>query len=231
VREVVPQLQAVYPALPVNFRHFDLWREQARSFTGMAAFVAGALTLTGTTAPSTATPSAAAPPAPAATPSSPEVIDCAETATALAVERLRPLTELVSEAVAQRRFQLLLAAGFALAALLLAALAIYGVVSYGVAQRRREIGVRMALGARLSALLGLVLGSGLRPVLLGLAAGLAGAAACGRLVQSLLFGTRATDPWALAAVALTLTAVATAACLLPALDAARTDPAGVLREG
>jgi predicted permease len=155
----------------------------------------------------------------------------AETAPALAVERLRPLTELVSEAVAQRRFQLLLAAGFALAALLLAALGIYGVVSYGVAQRRREIGVRMALGARLPALLGLVLGSGLRPVLLGLAAGLAGAAACGRLVEALLFGTRATDPWALAAVAFMLTAVAAAACLLPALDAARTDPAGVLREG
>jgi predicted permease len=149
---------------------------------------------------------------------------------AAAVGRLRTMAEIVAESVSQRRFQAQLAGGFAVAALLLAALGIYGVVSYGVAQRRTEIGVRMALGARLLSVVRLVLGRGLRPVLLGLAAGLAAAIACGRLVQALLFGVAATDPLLLAGVALTLAAIAGAACLLPALDAARTDPASVLRE-
>ena len=147
----------------------------------------------------------------------------------VAMPPLRTMAELVSEAVSQRRFQMELAAGFALSALLMAALGIFGVVSYAVAQRRTEIGIRMALGARLAQVTRLVLGRGLRPVLAGLAAGLAAAIPCGRLVQSLLFGITAADPLTMLGVALVLTAVAVAACLAPALDAARTDAAVVLR--
>ncbi|HVT15412.1 MAG TPA: ABC transporter permease [Thermoanaerobaculia bacterium] len=142
---------------------------------------------------------------------------------------MRTMAEIVSGAVSQRLFQMQLAAGFALSALLLALLGIYGVVSYTVAQRRGEIGVRMALGARLGQVMRLVVGRGLRPVALGLAAGIAAAVAGGQLVRSLLFGIAATDPATILSVALLLAATATAACLVPAFDAARTDPAGVLR--
>ncbi|HYL04987.1 MAG TPA: ADOP family duplicated permease, partial [Thermoanaerobaculia bacterium] len=149
----------------------------------------------------------------------------------VAVPAMRTMSELVSDAVSQRRFQMRLAAGFALSALLLAALGIFGVVSYGVSQRRTEIGIRMALGGQMAHVVRLVLGGGLRPVFLGLAAGLAAAIPCGRLVQSLLFGITAADPLTMLGVALLLTAVSAAACLAPALDAARTDAAVVLRAG
>jgi predicted permease len=149
----------------------------------------------------------------------------------VAVPAMRTMTELVSDAVSQRRFQTQLAAGFALSALLLAALGVFGVVSYGVSQRRSEIGIRMALGGQMAHVVRLVLGSGLRPVLVGLGAGLGAALPCGRFVQSLLFGITAADPLTMLGVALVLTAVAAAACLVPALDAARTDAAVVLRAG
>ncbi len=149
----------------------------------------------------------------------------------VAIPAMRTMAELVSEAVAQRRFQMELAAGFALSALLLAALGIFGVVSYGVAQRRTEIGIRMALGGRVAHVVRLVVGGGLRPVVLGLAGGLAAAVPCGRLVQSLLFGISGADPLTMFGVAVVLTTVAAAACLAPALDAARTDAAVVLRRG
>ncbi|MBV8203222.1 MAG: ABC transporter permease, partial [Acidobacteria bacterium] len=150
---------------------------------------------------------------------------------AVAIPAMRTMAEVISDAVAQRRFQMQLAAGFALSALLLAALGIFGVVSYGVAQRRTEIGIRMALGGQVAHVVRLVLGGGLRPVLVGLAAGLAAAIPCGRLVQGLLFGITAADPVTMLAVALVLTAVASVACLTPALAAARTDAAIVLRPG
>ena len=124
-----------------------------------------------------------------------------------------------------------LAIAFALAALLLAGLGVYAVVAYAVAQRRGEIGVRMALGAGTGTLVRSVLGRGLRPVLWGLVAGILAALACGRLVQSLLYGVRATDPATLLAVGATLATAALVACLSPALAAARTDPAEVLRQG
>jgi len=146
-----------------------------------------------------------------------------------AVPKMRTMTEVVADSVAQRRFQARLAAGFALSALLLAVLGIYGVVSYGVSQRRAEIGIRMALGAQFGQVVRLVAGGGLRPALLGLAAGLLAATGCAHLVRSLLFGVTATDPVTLVAVALALPAVAVLACLAPALAAARTDPASVLR--
>jgi putative ABC transport system permease protein len=130
----------------------------------------------------------------------------------VAVRALRTMDEVVADSVSQRRFQTQLAAGFAGSALLLAALGIFGVVSYGVAQRRTEIGVRMALGARLGQVVRLVFGRGFLPVLLGLAGGLVAAVPAGRLVQSLLFGISAADPLIMSAVGLLLLLVAAAAC-------------------
>jgi predicted permease len=147
------------------------------------------------------------------------------------VPTMRTLSEIVAESLGARRFQVQLASGFALFALLLAALGIYGVVSYSVAQRRREIGVRMALGARIADVLGLVVARGFRPVLAGLAIGIVLALLAGQLIRSLLFGISATDPVTIVGVASVLAGIAGLACLLPALDASRTDPANVLHEG
>jgi ABC-type antimicrobial peptide transport system permease subunit len=143
---------------------------------------------------------------------------------------MRTMGEVVEESVAQRRFQMRVAMAFAAAAVLLAALGIYGVVAYAVALRRRELGIRMALGARAGEVRRLVLRQGLRPVVLGLCGGLLVAMAAGSLVRSLLFGVAATDVATLATVAITLGVVATLACLMPARSAAAIDPARVLRD-
>ena len=119
--------------------------------------------------------------------------------------------------------------GFALAALLLAAVGIYGVVAYGVVQRTRELGIRMALGAERGTLLRMVLRQGMAPVVGGMVLGLVGALAGGRLLRSLLFGVQAEDPGTLAAVTCFLVAVALAAMYLPARRAARSDPMVALR--
>jgi hypothetical protein len=148
---------------------------------------------------------------------------------AIAVPQLRTMADVVSEATARWRFEMQLVGAFAVTALLLAALGIYGVVAFGVAQRRAEIGVRIALGAGFARVISLVVESGLRPVLLGVAAGLPAAVAGAWLLRSVLFGVSAADPLILAAVGSTLPLVALAACLLPAIDALRTDPAAVLR--
>jgi ABC-type antimicrobial peptide transport system permease subunit len=118
---------------------------------------------------------------------------------------------------------------FAAIALCLASLGIYGVVSHTVAQRRNEMGIRMALGATGDDLKALVMRQGLAPVMFGLAVGLSGAVAAGRLLNSLLFGVTATDPVTLGAVAALLSSVAAAACYIPAARATRTDPLTVLR--
>jgi putative ABC transport system permease protein len=118
---------------------------------------------------------------------------------------------------------------FATLALTLAALGLYGVISYGVAQRTYEIGVRAALGAARADLLRMVLGQGLRLVVFGLLIGLVGAFALTRVMESLLFGVSATDPLTFAAVATLLVAVSAAASLIPALRAARVDPVTALR--
>jgi ABC-type antimicrobial peptide transport system permease subunit len=122
-----------------------------------------------------------------------------------------------------------LAAAFGAGALLLALIGIYGVVAYNVAHRRTELGVRLALGAKRSELIGLMLKRGLEPVLAGLACGLALSAACGWFVRSLLFGVTATDPITMAVVIGLLSATAFLACLAPAYGAAKTDPASILR--
>ena len=142
---------------------------------------------------------------------------------------LRPMTQVVSENVEARRFQMLLAALFAVCALLLASLGIFGVVAYSVEQRRHELGIRLALGAQGSTLLGLILRQGLTPVVLGLTAGIAVAAAGGRLIQSLLFGVSAFDLVTVASVAGIVAVVATLGCYIPARRASRVDPMVALR--
>jgi putative ABC transport system permease protein len=119
--------------------------------------------------------------------------------------------------------------GFALAALVLAAVGIYGVVAYGVVQRTRELGIRMALGAGGSTLLRMVIRQGMMPVLGGMAVGLLGALAGGRVIRGLLFGVGSGDPATLALVTCFLVAVALAAMYLPARRASRSDPMAALR--
>jgi putative ABC transport system permease protein len=125
------------------------------------------------------------------------------------------MREIMSEYVSSRRFQTLLASGFAGAALLLACLGIYGVISYSVARRRNEIGIRMAVGVQPSQVSLPVFRQGVRPVIGGLLVGVASALAAGRLIRIFLFGTEAHDPAAMLAVVALLLAVAAMACWAP----------------
>jgi putative ABC transport system permease protein len=146
-----------------------------------------------------------------------------------AVSNINTLAGLLDGTVAQPRFNALLLALFALLALVLAAVGIYGVIAYAVAQRTPEIGLRMALGAQPRDVLRLVLGQGMRLVLLGLALGLGAALALTRLLQSLLFGVSATDPLTFALTALLILLAAFLACYVPARRALRVDPLVALR--
>jgi ABC-type antimicrobial peptide transport system permease subunit len=143
--------------------------------------------------------------------------------------RTRRVEEVFAGAVATRRYALVLAGAFGAAALALAAAGLYGVVAYVAEQRRRELGVRVALGARAADVRRLVLGRGLAPAALGLAAGLLAALAAGRVLAAQLYGVGPADPATYAGVALALGAVAVAAAWGPARRAARADPAAVLR--
>jgi putative ABC transport system permease protein len=139
------------------------------------------------------------------------------------------MADLRQQSVSQPRFLLGLLGAFAVAALVLAAIGIYGVVSYGVTQRTTEIGIRMALGADLRRVLWLVVWSGLRLTATGLAFGLAGAAITTRTLATLLFQVEATDPITFSATAAALGSVAVLASLVPALRATRVDPIRALR--
>jgi predicted permease len=141
----------------------------------------------------------------------------------------RPLAEHVSAVVSERRFNLTLIGAFGATALLLAALGIYGVVSFSVARRTREIGIRVALGASSRLVVGQFLREGGRLALAGVALGLVAAAALSRLMASLLYGTSAHDPPTYAAVAALLLLVALVASWIPALRASRVDPMVALR--
>ena len=146
-----------------------------------------------------------------------------------AVFNVRTMEQALSRSVAARRFSMILLAVFALLALTLAAVGIYGVISYSVAQRTREVGIRMALGASMIDVIKLVLRDGLKLVLIGVGVGLAGALALTRLMATLLFGVTPTDALTYATVALGLIIVALIACCIPARRATKVDPLVALR--
>lgn len=147
----------------------------------------------------------------------------------LAVAEVGTMRRWIDESVARPKFQSRLLAGFAGLALVLAVIGIYGVMSYGVAQRRHEIGVRMALGAQKSDVARMILGRGVRLTLAGLGIGTAGAVALGRYLETLLFEVESTDPVTLTAVATLLLVVALAASCVPSRRAANLDPLTSLR--
>jgi putative ABC transport system permease protein len=147
----------------------------------------------------------------------------------LPVAKFRTMEQVISESTARSNFNMLLLTIFAGAALLLAALGIYGLMSYSVEQRTQEIGIRVALGASGGAMLRMVIGRGLLLAGIGLAAGLAAAFGLTRVLSSLLFGVKANDPIAFGAVVLTLAAVAWLAVYIPARRATRIDPLIALR--
>jgi putative ABC transport system permease protein len=140
------------------------------------------------------------------------------------------LRQIVGDSMAQRRFSMLLMGIFAAVALALAAVGIYGVLSYSVAQRTHEIGIRVALGAQTSDVLKLVIGEGMRLTLIGVAIGLGAAFALTRLLETLLFGISATDWATYTEIAALLAAVALLACYLPARRATQVDPMIALRQ-
>jgi predicted permease len=141
----------------------------------------------------------------------------------------KPMTQVVSDSIAARRFAMILLGVFAALALVLAAVGIFGVISYVTGQRTQEIGIRMALGAQRNDVLRLVLGHGMRVALLGVAIGLAAALGLTRLLASQLYGVGAKDPLTFAGVAGLLTLVALAACYIPARRAMCVDPMVALR--
>jgi ABC-type antimicrobial peptide transport system permease subunit len=142
---------------------------------------------------------------------------------------VRTMEQIVSASIADRRFSMLLLGIFAGLALLLAAVGIYGVISYTVAQRTREIGIRMVLGAGQADVLKAVVTQSMLPVLVGLAVGLAASFGLTRLMAGMLYGVNAGDPVTIIGVALVLAAVALAATLVPARRATRVAPVVALR--
>ncbi len=145
------------------------------------------------------------------------------------VVAMRTMREVLEESISQRRFQMLMASAFASCAIILAGLGIYSVISYAVARRTREMGIRAAFGARPLDLWRMVLRQGLTPVAIGMVLGLGGSLACGRLLNSLLYEVRADDPLMLAVVAGAVLGAALAACYVPARRAARANPMVMLR--
>jgi predicted permease len=148
----------------------------------------------------------------------------------LPIIRLRPMDEVVSGSLGRPHMLMHLFGGFATLALLLAAIGTYGVLSYLVTERRREIAIRMALGAKRGAVLRSILGYGMRLTGVGLVVGLAGALLLTRLMETLLFEVRPSDPPTLVTVAAVISIVAVVACLVPAHRATRVDPMTALRE-
>jgi putative ABC transport system permease protein len=148
---------------------------------------------------------------------------------ALAVFAVEPLNETVARSVSQRRFTMLVLGIFAALALTLAAVGVHGVLSYGVLQRTREIGIRMALGARPASVLRLIVGQGVLLAAIGVALGVAGAVALTRVLTTLLFGVTPTDSSTLVLVVAVLIGAAVLASYLPARRAMRVDPSVALR--
>jgi predicted permease len=141
----------------------------------------------------------------------------------------RTMEAIIAESLAARRFSMILLGIFATLALLLSSIGIYGVISYVVGQRTREIGIRIALGAQRSTVLWLILGEGMKMAMTGVGAGIVGAAGLTRLMSQLIYGVSAADPVTFAGVIIVLTTVAFAACYVPARRAMRVDPMVALR--
>jgi putative ABC transport system permease protein len=139
------------------------------------------------------------------------------------------MDDLVTNSISQQRFNMLLLGAFAGLAVLLAAVGIYSVLSYSVRRRFREIGIRLALGARLGDVVRMVVFEGMKPTLLGLAIGAAGALALGRVLSSLIFGVKPTDPLTFLTVTALLAAIALLASTIPAYRATKVDPMVALR--
>jgi putative ABC transport system permease protein len=146
------------------------------------------------------------------------------------VSNVRTMEEVMEASVGSRRFPMLLLGVFASIALALAVVGVYGVVSYVVSQRRKEIGIRVALGAGRRAVMAHVMRGSLIPVGVGIVTGIAGAVAASRLLESVLFQVEPRDPTVLGSIALILATAALAASWFPARRAARLDPLVVLRE-
>jgi putative ABC transport system permease protein len=145
------------------------------------------------------------------------------------IAEIKTMERVVSESVSRRRFQMFLLSIFAGVAMLLAAVGIYGVVSYSVTERTNEIGIRLALGAERRDVFRLILKGGMIPALMGVSIGLVAAFAFARVIKSLLFGVSATDPVTLFAIAAALAIVALLACWIPARRATKVDPMLALR--
>ena len=147
----------------------------------------------------------------------------------VAIYDVKTMEQWLSGSLARRRFAMLALGLFAGVAMLLAAVGIYGVMSYTTAQRTREIGVRVALGAQRRDVLSLVIWKGMHLALIGTAIGLVGCLAATRLVSSLLYGVTPTDPWTIASASLLLVVVTILASWLPARRAAKVDPIIAIR--
>ena len=148
---------------------------------------------------------------------------------ALVLAAVEPLTETMAKSNAERRFTMIVLGVFAGVTLLLAVIGVHGLLSYTVAQRTRELGIRMALGADRQRVRSLVLGQGIRLALFGILLGVVGAFATTRVLTSLLYGTSPADPIAIGSAILLLAGVTLVASWMPARRAAATDPAVVLR--
>jgi putative ABC transport system permease protein len=146
------------------------------------------------------------------------------------IVRMRTMAAVLAQAMAPARSSMMLVTLFAGVALVLAVIGVFGVLSYTVNQQTTELGIRMALGASARNVKLLVLGQGLAPVVAGIAAGIAGALALTRFMESLLFGVTATDPATFVAMSLLLASIAALASYIPARRATRVDPVRILRE-
>lgn len=146
------------------------------------------------------------------------------------VTDIMSMDDVVDTSLSQRRFSMLLLAAFAVLAVLLAAVGIYSVLAFAVRRRVREIGIRVALGAEGKDILRLVIAEGMKPALIGVLLGVAGALALGRVLAGLIYGIAAYDPLTFAAVATLLAAVALLASIIPAYRAAKIEPTRALRE-
>jgi len=147
----------------------------------------------------------------------------------LPVRDVLTMNEVMANSVAQQRFNMMLLGAFGVLALFLAAIGIYSVLSYSVRRRVQEIGIRLALGARLADVLRMVVVEGMKPVLFGVVLGIAGAFALGRLLASLIYAVRPTDPLTFFGAAVLLALISLLACMIPAYRATRVDPLAALR--